>query len=296
MPDIELQQERPPPVASQRRDLETRSSERSNEPDGAAGAPGSDDKAQDLARKIGGEITLPHQNVDKLHSSAASILKIRRKQFYVFRSIDIAECTTLAVCPNCDIWLYVERALEIGATVEQILEELLAPAARRLGDMWESDDCDFLGVTSASHRLQTAVRRLSQYAGVERQGHPRALLAAVPGETHVLGLAIVRTYLEKCGWCAELADGSDVSDAVRRHSYELVAFSVTCDRFVYALAEAITRVRKASRNRNVFILVGGPLVASNPGLAARIGADAGAATPQEAVGVTRSLLRRGARP
>ncbi len=296
MPDIELQLERPRPDASLRSDLLTRSSEGSKAPVEAGSGSRSRHSAKDLAREVVGEITPVLRNtVDTCQSSGAPILKFHRKRSYAFRSIDIAECTTLAVCPNCDIWLYLERALEIGATIEQILEELLAPAARRLGDMWESDDCDFLDVTAATHRLQTAVRRLSENQGVERRGFPRALLAAAPGETHVLGLVFVRTYLDKCGWSADIA-GGDVADAVRRHSYDLVAFSITCDRFVDALSEAMTHVRKVSRNRNVFLLVGGSIVASDPGLAARIGADAGAATPQEAIGVTRSLLRRGARP
>jgi methanogenic corrinoid protein MtbC1 len=130
---------------------------------------------------------------------------------------------------------------------------------------------------------------------MERQGRPRALLAPAPGETHVLGLAIVRTYFEKCGWSAELAVSSDLEAAVMRHWYELVAFSISCDRFVDALTEAATRIRNASQNPNVFLLIGGPIVASDTRLAARIGADAGAATAQEAIVVTRSLLRRGAR-
>ena len=296
MPDIELQLDRPPPDASLRPDLETRSSTRSNRPAQAASGSGSVESTKDLACKILGEITPALRNsVDKFQLSGSPVREIGRKRAYVFRSVDIAEFTTLAICSNCDIWLYVEIALDIGATVEQILEELLAPAARRLGDMWESDDCDFLGVTTATHRLQTAVRRMSQHHWMKRQGRPRALLAAAPGETHVLGVAIVRTYFENCGWSADLAGGGDLEAAVRRHWYELVAISISCDRFIDALAKVAVEVRKASRNRSVFLLVGGPIVASDPGLAARIGADAGAATPQEAIGVTRSLLRRGAR-
>ena len=186
--------------------------------------------------------------------------------------------------------------MQIGATAEEVLEGLLAPAARHLGDMWESDDCDFFGVTIAAHRLHTAVGRLSQIHGAERHGRPQALFVPAPGETHILGLAIVRSYFERLGWSADLAGSRGLEAAVSRQWYELVAFSISCDRFIEALAEAAAMVRKASRNRRVFVLVGGPVVASDPGLAARVGADAGAATPQQAIVVTRSLLRRSARP
>ena len=293
VPDIELQLDRSPPDIGALPELETRSSAESGTR--VRGADKNTD-AVDCGGAIVREILPVLQNtLDSCQSSRDPICRTHRRRCYVFRSIDIAEFTTLAVCPNCDIWLYVQSAVETGTTIEHILEGLLAPAARRLGDMWESDDCDFLGVTAATHRLQTVVRRLSQHCGTERQGRPKALLVAAPGETHVLGLAIVRTHFEKSGWSVDFADGGEVETAVKRRWYELVAFSISCDRFVDALAEAATRVRNASRNRKVFLLVGGPIVASDPGLAARIGADAGAATPQEAIVVTRSLLRRGAR-
>jgi methanogenic corrinoid protein MtbC1 len=209
--------------------------------------------------------------------------------------MDVAQLTTLAVRPDGDPWSYVERAVEAGATVEEILEDLLAPAARRLGDMWRADECDFLVVTTATHRLQTAVRRLSMSRETERQARPRALLAPAPGEAHTLGLAIVRALFEENGWSADLADSRDLEAAVSREWWEFIAFSINCDRYVDALAEAVALVRKASRNRRVLVLVGGPPVASNSRLAARIGADAGVATPHEAIVVTRSLIRRGVR-
>ena len=288
MPNIELQLERLPPDARPRPDF-LKSPHRVSDD-------GPDRSLEALARTIAPEIApVPGDAADRLQSSGRRASKPPRKQSYEFRSIDVAEFTTLAACSDCDLWLYVEKAVEAGATVEEIMEDLLAPAARRLGDMWELDDCDFLGVTTATHRLQTSVRRLSQSHGTERQGHPRALLVPAPGETHTLGLAIVRAFFEKSGWSVDLASGSGLEAAVSRQWCELVAFSISCDRFVDALTEAVALVRKASRNRRVFILVGGPVVVSNPALAARIGADAGAATPHEAVVVTRSLIRRGAR-
>ena len=296
MPDIELQLERSTPDSSLRPGLKAGSSGVSDTQVQRLRKSEPAESAKVLTCKIGRELTPVLQDaVDRYQPSIGPNLKPSHERSYVFRPIDVAEFTTLAVFSGCDIWSYVERAAEIGAAVEQIFEELLAPAARRLGDLWESDDCDFLDVTTAAHRLQTAVRRLSQHRRIERHGRPRALLAAAPGETHVLGLAIVKAHFEKFGWSADLAGGDDLEAAVRRHRYALVAFSISCDRFVDALADAATNVRKVSRNRNVFILVGGPIVASDPELAAKIGADAGAATPQEAIVVTRSLLRRGAR-
>ncbi len=215
-----------------------------------------------------------------------------RNRSCVFKPADVEEFTTLTVCPFVDIWPYIETALESGAPVDAIFDELFAPAARRLGDLWDADDCDSLSVATGAHRLQTAARRLSQALGADSDGSASALLLPAPGETHVLGLEIVRARFERQGWSTDSADCDELDAAVRRRWFDLVAFSISYDRLADALGDAVARVRKVSRNRGVFLLVGGPVIASNPGLAARIGADAGAATPQEALVTTRSLLRR----
>jgi methanogenic corrinoid protein MtbC1 len=210
--------------------------------------------------------------------------------------IDVEEFATLAVTPGGELWLYLEEAVRIGVPVEAIFEDLLAPAARRLGELWDADDCDFLSVTTGAHRLQIAVRRLSLARSPVWEGSARALFLAAPGDTHVLGLSIARAAFEQYGWSTDAVEASRLYVAVRRHWFDLVAFSISCDHLVDGLAEATARVRRVSRNRSVFVLVGGPVIARKPELAKRIGADAGAPTPHEAIVITRSLLWRGVRP
>ncbi len=280
MPDIELPLERQQSFAGPWPGKESPRRQATVEAAPAATGQGPVSGENGLVRAVAGE------------APPAGRPRRRRNRTGVFKPSDVEAFTTLAVSPVADIWSYIETVLVRGVSVDAIFEELLAPAARRLGDLWDADECDSLSVATAAHRLQTAVRRLSQSLGTDSDGSASALFLPAPGETHVLGLEIVRAHFERYGWSTDSADFGGMEAAVRRRWFELVAFSISHDRLGDALGDAVARVRKVSRNRGVFLLVGGPVVTSNPGLAARIGADAGAATPQEALVTTRSLLRR----
>lgn len=71
--------------------------------------------------------------------------------------------------------------------VESLYLDLLAPAARHLGELWCADACDFASVTLALGRLQKVMHQLSPaFEGdVQHREHGRrALLVPVPGEQH----------------------------------------------------------------------------------------------------------------
>jgi hypothetical protein len=79
---------------------------------------------------------------------------------------------------------FIRRSREHGASAETVLLGLLAPAARRLGRMWEEDQCDFTVVTMGLWRLQRAMHELSPsfLIDAEPPSHGRRiLLAPVPG-------------------------------------------------------------------------------------------------------------------
>ena len=61
---------------------------------------------------------------------------------------------------SADVSLFIDARLGEGVTIEALLAEFLAPAARQLGTLWEADECDFVDVTIGLHRLHEAVRRL----------------------------------------------------------------------------------------------------------------------------------------
>jgi len=154
----------------------------------------------------------------------------------------------------------IEHLLEDGVSPETVMAELLAPAARLMGEMWSGDDVSFLDVTLGLSRLQQLLRqfRFPAMSPVAERGS--ALLVPVPGEQHVLGLRMVEEFLMRDGWrvrCTPVASGEQLRQLVAADLFDFVGFSLSGERLLPALRSAIRDVRAASRNRNVRIMVGG---------------------------------------
>jgi methanogenic corrinoid protein MtbC1 len=182
-----------------------------------------------------------------------------------------------------------------GLSAEQVMVDLLAPVARRLGEMWERDERDFVEVTIALSRIQHLVRALSpafQNGAVPRDAKRHALLVPTPGEQHTLGIMIVEEFFRRSGWlCTSMieASGDALLGAVRRESFDVVGLSASCETFIEATASAIDIVRKNSKNRKVIVIVGGTLFRLRPELVGRVGADAVAEDGTQALAMIGSI-------
>jgi MerR family transcriptional regulator, light-induced transcriptional regulator len=203
--------------------------------------------------------------------------------------------------------LFANRLRVRGVTTERLLLGLLAPTARLLGEYWKSDICDFTQVTVALSRLQLILRELSPLLQATRRGvasqdgqlteafRRRALLAAAPGEQHSFGLYVVEEFFRREDW--EVWGGvaltpKKIVEVVRNETFDLVGFSLSCERFLDGLASTISAVRKASRNPALAIMVGGQLFIERPELVAEVGADATANDGQQAVINAHELTQR----
>lgn len=192
---------------------------------------------------------------------------------------------------------HLAELLAEGVPVERIYAELLAPAACRLGDLWSEDRRDFTEVTVATWRLERLMRELAprfRAARPRRASAPSILLAPTPGEQHTFGLHMVAEWFRRAAWqvTEEILTGSGgVAALVRAQHYDVVALSLGRDGGMDALAATIRTVRRASRNRGVAVLVGGPVFVAQPQLAVRTGADATAADAMSAVKQSELLLR-----
>jgi MerR family transcriptional regulator, light-induced transcriptional regulator len=184
---------------------------------------------------------------------------------------------------------YVQSLLDEGIGFDRILLELIAPAARHLGEMWENDTCSFADVTIGVSRMHRILRdfrgvpdRLWSQAGL---GH-RALLLPVPGEQHTLGLRIVEEFLLREGWTVDSHPNvcdEDVSKFVADEHYEFVGLSLSNEALVESMYTTIGALRGASQNRHLHVMVGGVIFSEKPELVAKCGADAYAADAAGAV-------------
>lgn len=191
----------------------------------------------------------------------------------------------------------VDALVEGGTTAEAVYLDLLTPATRRLGELWEEDGCDFVEVTIALGRMQQILRSLSdqfqreapQPVGITG----RALLAGTSEDQHTLGLLLVAEYFVRDGWQVELGPpitGESVETRVRREWFDLVGLSASCDVSVPAIVATLKRVRERSRNPDIRILVGGAVVERHPQFADEVGGDGSVNALPQALKLARELV------
>ncbi|MFO0395092.1 MAG: B12-binding domain-containing protein [Gemmatimonadota bacterium] len=189
----------------------------------------------------------------------------------------------------------VRDLLDRGATVESIYCDLLGPAARVLGDRWNDDTCDFLQVTVGLGRLQQTLRDLSAAAtGTTRTDLPGSvLITGLPDEQHTLGLLIVAECFVRDGWTVNVGHplmDHGLVEAVRQDWYDVVGVSMALPERAAELRGTITRVRRASRNPDLVVLLGGHAFLEDAALVQAVGADDGITDARHAARVARVAL------
>jgi MerR family transcriptional regulator, light-induced transcriptional regulator len=199
-------------------------------------------------------------------------------------------------------WKLVAGARTRGVRSEALFLDLFTPAARRLGELWEADRCDFASVTTGLWRLQLLLRELSasDQASVET-GFPsgRILLAAAPGEQHVFGLMMVAEFFRRAGWDVVERPGADTAELIQvvaKHHFDLAGVSLSHERLLPELAQFVQQLRSESRNSGIGILVGGVVFDRVPQRVVQVGADDSAADAQGAVQAAQRLVSRYVRP
>jgi methanogenic corrinoid protein MtbC1 len=171
--------------------------------------------------------------------------------------------------------------------------ELLEPAARHLGKMWEDDHCDFLDVTRGVARLQKLLAVFNETHRVSASDMRRAITTTTFGEQHRFGLAMVEKFMREAGWDVHSEAGStpeSVADAVRNEWFAIAGITLSCESRLDALADMIKAIRARSCNKSIGIMVGGPVFVNRPELAVRVGADAAAVNAPTAVILAQKLF------
>lgn len=192
-----------------------------------------------------------------------------------------------------DAWAFVKALGRAGVAPREIMIAAIAPAARRLGELWESDACDFMQVTVGLQRLQGLLRNLDpeEEQSVDRKPTaPAILLAAAPGENHLLGVQLIASLFAAEGWRVERTNAEACARLLADQWFDAIGFSINCEQFFDGLRSAIGEARLASQNPGLRVLVGGSIFASNPELGQKMGADNVAPDFETAVYLARILL------
>lgn len=212
---------------------------------------------------------------------------------------EVVEFASIAVRHDCSIaQAFVEALISQGATYEQLFVELLAPAARRLGELWESDYFSFSDVTIGLSRIQQLVHEVSPGLDADPDISPgvaSALLVPMPGEQHSLGILLVEEFFRRAGWSVwtpqNVTSGQLVA-IVRQERFDMVGISVTCEVESQCLAALVDSIRSASLNKELLVMVGGRFINEHPELVAEVGADATDIDGTQATGRLEELSTR----
>jgi methanogenic corrinoid protein MtbC1 len=183
-----------------------------------------------------------------------------------------------------------------GSSLQVLYLDLLAPTARYLGYLWDTDEMSSPTVAIGLGRLHQILRALGGSAPIAATAikQPRrALLVAPPGAQHTFGLAMVQDLFRLAAWnvwSGVPADDSELGMMVRQNWFGVVGFSVGCADHLSQVRTSIGKVRSASQNRRIGIMVGGPAFIGHPEYVAQVGADAMAGDGVEAVSQANRLL------
>ncbi|HEY5281904.1 MAG TPA: cobalamin-binding protein, partial [Polyangia bacterium] len=198
-----------------------------------------------LLRTIEAEIIprlmLAHRtNSLELMSCEVASSTIGRDEVLAFASLVIAQPAEMAIA-------HVEARRAEGVPLEAIYLDLVAPAARHLGELWEADLCDFTQVTLGLWRLQQVMHELSPVFQNETdcEARPRrALLVPAPGSQHTLGLFMVSEFFRRAGWdvWGEPTTTTDLAAIVRAEWFDLVGLSVGSECGLEGLSSLIGRL------------------------------------------------------
>jgi len=175
---------------------------------------------------------------------------------------------------------YVRHLMASGVPFQDILLDLMAPAARVLGERWEDDKASFVEVALGVSRMH---RILREFDGVpshlwSNAGFGRhALLLPAPGEMHSFGLRLVQEFLLRESWTVtnKPVEGvQQLGQLVAQEHFDIVGLSLSGQTLVEPFLESIRIIRKMSKNRQVKIIVGGHLFIERPELIESCGSDA----------------------
>lgn len=210
---------------------------------------------------------------------------------------EVAVLAELVVRRNADAaTAFVGEAHARGVPVETLCLDLLAPAARHLGELWAQDLCGFEEVTLGLCRLHQVLRESSSTLSWGCEPSPgcrRALLVPSPGEQHSFGVLMVVEFFRRDGWdvwSSPPTSAGELREAVRNEWFDVAGLSLSHERQLDTLAASIRAIRRASCNRAIGIIVGGNVFIEHPEYAPLVGADATAADGRQAVRQASDLL------
>lgn len=177
----------------------------------------------------------------------------------------------------------IAEAAATGADLATIYETIITPAMYEVGRLWEGGR-----LTVAQEHLATAIAssQLDWLATVQPAAAATdrvIVLAAAPGEQHVLATRMLASLLGSDGWTVislGASSSAEIAEAVRMSRSTLVALSTTMRTLLADARDTIDALHRLPDR--AFVLVGGRAYDDDPETASSVGADAYARSVSQA--------------
>lgn len=171
----------------------------------------------------------------------------------------------------------VESARAAGLDIAAIYLDVLQPALREIGLLWQQNLLTVADEHLATAVTMSAMMRLAAETIPEQRGRLTMIAACGESERHEIGLRMLCDLLDREGWETIFLGSTVPMDSLARMVAErapnAVALSASLAPHLPNLRVAIRAVRRAAGDSQPLILVGGRLFIDQPGLATWAGAD-----------------------
>jgi MerR family transcriptional regulator, light-induced transcriptional regulator len=188
----------------------------------------------------------------------------------------------------------IDGARAAGLTLSVIYLEVLQPAMREIGRLWQENQ-----LSVAEEHLATAIT-LSVMLRITDDStwsppRPRSLIAAcAEHERHEIGLRMLCDLLDQDGWethyLGPTVPTESLVDMVRERNPDAVALSASISPHLPHVRDTIRAIRDATAPGTPLILLGGRPFLEQPALALRLGADLTASDAADAVAALTERL------
>ncbi|MCL5776137.1 cobalamin B12-binding domain-containing protein [Limibaculum sp. FT325] len=241
---------------------------------------------------------LPRRTLELVSREVVARLKARYEHMNTaVRNVGEADihdlCIALISEDHQEASRFVALLYDRGVLLESIYLGYLAAATARLGEWWEADRVTLADVHLAAGRILVIMKSLKRaQPHVTTDVARRATFALVPGEQHSVGLTMAAELCRRTGWQisvlnAETHDG--LLAEIEREDCGFVGLSASGLRSHQALARLIAALRVWKPG--LFIVVGGQLAQRFPQMVGRLGANALASDPLEAINRMEEAMR-----
>jgi methanogenic corrinoid protein MtbC1 len=192
----------------------------------------------------------------------------------------------------------VDTLISQGFTQERIFLNLITPAARHLGALWDKDLCSFTDVTCGLAIMHHVIYRL----GYEFRDSPHVqgqktnvMMCCAPGSMHLLGVSIVGDLFRREGASVVIDVSSTEQELVRAVAnewFDVIGISVAIESQLPGLKLLVQTLKKNSGNPNVKVLLGGPIFMLVNASKEMFGADLIAQNAPEAVALLKGFAAK----